>query len=173
MSSFNQDELKNYLGEQRNELPFASSVCRFGMYCEWIATLTHTHSCISRWSERGVYVFCFRKKCCFFAYSTMLFIEWNLRDFSPCWLQLASTLPASLFAKQGLRRFYICWDFRFIFCLSHHCCQQSWTLPQSSLGCFLFFFFLYLFTIHFSYCHANLDICPRGVDSRLIFSFPL
>lgn len=38
---------------------------------------------------------------------------------------------------------------------------------------FSFFFLFVPFTIHFSYCHANLDICPRGVDSRLIFSFPL
>lgn len=47
MSSFNQDELKNYRSEQRNELPFASSVCHFGMYYEWIATWTHTPTVVS------------------------------------------------------------------------------------------------------------------------------
>lgn len=60
---------------------------------------------------KGLCIFCFTKNSIFFffAYSTMLFIEWNLRDFSPCWLQ------PSLFSKQGLRCFYICWDFRLFF----------------------------------------------------------
>lgn len=74
---------------------------------------------------------------------------------------LAPTQPQLcllLFLKPGLRHFYICWDFRLFLFLSHHCCQQSWALPQSSLG-FILLFFFFTFYITFSHRHATLEIC--------------
>lgn len=77
---------------------------------------------------------------------------------------LAPTRPqlCLLLSKQGLRHLYICWDFRLFFCLSHHCCQQSWTLPQSSLGYPFFspfFFFFCTFTTHLVIV-MQIWICP-------------
>lgn len=61
--------------------------------------------------------------------------------------------------------------FFFCVCLSHHCCQQSWTLPQSSLGYFFFCIFtitcsFFCFLFFFWSCKSG--YLPSGVDSRLM-----
>lgn len=157
MSSFNQDKLKNDWSKWRNELPLSSSVCSFmepqpDLWGCIVSVLRHVQTVVSLDEpSKGFLYFCF-KKMYLFAYSTMLFIEWNLRDFSPCWLQHGLNFACFSLLKARIEAFLHMLGFQVIFCLSHHCCQQSQTLPQSSLGLlfyfFLFFSFFGTFIIH-------------------------
>lgn len=147
MSSFNQDKLKNDLRWMEEGVFFlcllfdGATALWFHLWGCITSGLQHGQTQLYLWMNwaRGLHIFCFRKIWFFFfffAYSTMLFIEWNLRDFSPCWLQPSLNFACVSLLKIRIEAFLHMLGLQVIlfFCLSHHCCQQSWTLPQLLLG---------------------------------------
>lgn len=71
-------------------------------------------------------------------------------------------LPVSVFYH---RLFYQRWEIRlllFFFHSPHCCCQQSWTLPHSTV---------FLVSTTHSHHHANVDYLPRGPRGLSLFHF--
>lgn len=147
-SSTNQDGLKN---DWINE-PSLLGCIRNG----WQHGQTRLHLGMN-WGK-GVYVFLLERELFFFfAYSSILFIKWNLRDFSPCWLQpslnIACLCLLSFKAFLHILGIQGCFSFLFFFLV----CFLPTVMDPSSVIIRLFFFCTFM--IHIIFGHANLDIC--------------
>lgn len=82
-----------------------------------------------------------------FAYSTMLFIGWNLRDFSPCWLQPSLNIACFSLLKARVEAFLHMLGLQVIFFLVVFSLLPTVMDPSSVIlrfFCFLFWSFSFV-----------------------------
>lgn len=114
--------------------------------------LQHGQTQLSLWMNRAKgFTYFFASENLIFAYSTTLFIEWNLREFSPCWLRSSLNIACSSLLKARVEAFLHMLGLQVIYIYFLFVPSLLPTVMDPSSVC--------TFTIHVVFCHANLDIC--------------